>query len=202
MATTSQVVSVSTAAPVNETQNVVVDATGGSFTLTYGGQTTSAITTNAAGAAVQSALEALSSIGSGNIGVSRSGSADSYTYACTFQGTLAATNVAQMTSDATSLTGGAGTATVTTATPGSPRTSPQQLDIDPATGTARGCTVYLKNTGSSTAYIGGGTVTSSTGYPLAASGTMDEVELRQDANLYAICADGTNTTVAILQVDN
>src|SRR5262249_33864161 len=40
--------------------------TGGTFTLTFGGQTTSAIAYNASAATVQSALQALSSIGSGN----------------------------------------------------------------------------------------------------------------------------------------
>jgi len=41
----------------------------GTFTLTYGGQTTSGIAYNAAASAVQTALEALSSIGSGNVSV-------------------------------------------------------------------------------------------------------------------------------------
>ncbi|HEY9077426.1 MAG TPA: P22 phage major capsid protein family protein [Anaerolineaceae bacterium] len=42
----------------------------GNFTLTYGSQTTSNIAYNAAASAVQTALEALSSIGSGNVSVS------------------------------------------------------------------------------------------------------------------------------------
>jgi hypothetical protein len=41
----------------------------GTFTLTYGGQTTSGIAYNAAASAVQTALETLSSIGSGNVSV-------------------------------------------------------------------------------------------------------------------------------------
>ena len=40
--------------------------TGGTFTLTFGGQTTSAIAYNASASTVQSALQALSTIGSGN----------------------------------------------------------------------------------------------------------------------------------------
>lgn len=42
----------------------------GNFTLTYGGQTTGNIAYNAAASAVQTALEGLSSIGSGNVSVS------------------------------------------------------------------------------------------------------------------------------------
>ncbi|MEV0247968.1 hypothetical protein AB0H76_15350 [Nocardia sp. NPDC050712] len=45
---------------------------GGTFTLTFGGQTTSAIAYNAAASAVQSALIALSSVGSGNATVTGS----------------------------------------------------------------------------------------------------------------------------------
>jgi hypothetical protein len=44
--------------------------TGGTFTLTFNGQTTSAIAYNASASTVQSALQALSSIGSGNVLVS------------------------------------------------------------------------------------------------------------------------------------
>jgi Leucine-rich repeat (LRR) protein len=40
--------------------------TGGTYTLTYGGQTTSAIAYNATASTVQSALQTLTSIGSGN----------------------------------------------------------------------------------------------------------------------------------------
>ena len=45
-------------------------ATGGTFTLTFGGQTTAAIQYNAEATAVQTALEALSTIGPGNVAVS------------------------------------------------------------------------------------------------------------------------------------
>lgn len=46
--------------------------TGGSFTLTYGGQTTSAIAYNASASAVESAIQALSSVGTGQARVSGS----------------------------------------------------------------------------------------------------------------------------------
>ena len=100
---------------VNEVQTVTVDATGGTFTLTYAGQTTSALAENAAAATVQTALEALSNLAPGDVTVTGSAGGP---YTLTFGGTLANTNVAQLTSNAASLTGGAGTVTHGTTTAG------------------------------------------------------------------------------------
>lgn len=52
-----------------ETQTLTITGTptGGTFTITYSGQTTAAIAYNAAAADVQAALEALSNIGTGNV---------------------------------------------------------------------------------------------------------------------------------------
>lgn len=88
----------------SEVQTVTITGspTGGTFTLTYSGQTTSGIAYNAAASAVQSALAALSNIGSGNVAVTGSAGGP---YTVTFQGSLAHTNVAQMTATS-SLTGG------------------------------------------------------------------------------------------------
>lgn len=69
---------------------------GGTFTLTFGGDTTTALAYNASPAAVQTALQALASIGSGNISVS--GVAGKY-YVAEFIGTLAETDVAEITAD-------------------------------------------------------------------------------------------------------
>jgi hypothetical protein len=79
----------------NEVQTVnLVDADGGTFTLTFGGQTTAAIAHNASAATVDAALEALSSIGTGNIAVTGSSGGP---YTCTFGGALAGQNLALMT---------------------------------------------------------------------------------------------------------
>lgn len=104
----------------NEIQTVTVNATGGTFTITYSGQTTAAIAFNAAASAVTSALEALSNIAPGDVVVTGGpGAAGGGTpYTLTFGGTLANQNVAAVTTGAGSLTGGAGTATVATPTPG------------------------------------------------------------------------------------
>lgn len=100
---------------VSEVQTVTIDATGGTFTLTFGGQTTSAIAFDAAASAVQTALQALSTIGAGNVLVTGSAGGP---YTVTFVGTLKGVNVAQLTSSAASLTGGAGTVTHATTTAG------------------------------------------------------------------------------------
>ncbi len=56
-----------------QTVTVTGSPTGGTFTLTYQGQTTAAIAYNAAASAVQSALVALSTIGTGGVTVTGSG---------------------------------------------------------------------------------------------------------------------------------
>lgn len=107
---------------VNETQTVTIGGspTGGTFTLTFSGQTTSALARLSTAAQVQTALQALSTIGSGNITVT--GAYPVWT--ATFTGTLARTNVAQMTGSAALLTGGTPTLTVATVTAGSEGISP------------------------------------------------------------------------------
>lgn len=102
----------------SEQQTVTVDATGGTFTITYAAQTTTAIPANSTGAVVQAALEALSTFGVGQVTVVRTGSVNAYIYTLTFAGTLAHTNVNAVTTDATSLTGGASTAAVATTVAG------------------------------------------------------------------------------------
>ncbi len=58
-------------ATVNEQQQVSTGgATGGTFTLTFSGQTTTALAYNATAAQVQAALEALSNIAPGDVYVS------------------------------------------------------------------------------------------------------------------------------------
>lgn len=63
-----------TGAGTNDVQTLTVTGspTGGTFTITFGGQTTSAIAYNATAATVQTALQALSTIGSGNVTVTGS----------------------------------------------------------------------------------------------------------------------------------
>ena len=66
----------------------IAGADGGSFTLTFQGQTTAAIAFDATAAKMQSALQALSTVGAGNVEVIGKG-----TFTITFKGALAGTSV-------------------------------------------------------------------------------------------------------------
>lgn len=90
----------------NEVQVVTLigSPTGGTFTLTFQGQTTSATAYNASAATVQTNLIALSNIGASDVVVTGSAGGP---YTCTFAATLANTDLQQMTGSGASLTGAA-----------------------------------------------------------------------------------------------
>jgi hypothetical protein len=95
-----------TQAKFDEIQNVLISGipTGGTFTLTFGAQTTTAIAYNATAAAVQAALVALSSIGAGNVSVT-GGPGPLVGWQIEFTGSMAKTAEALITATS-SLTGG------------------------------------------------------------------------------------------------
>lgn len=87
----------------SEIQTVALsNATGGTFRIAFGGQVTAPLAYNASNSTVDSALEALSTIGAGNVSVSLAGS----TYTITFGGALASTNVASLQADVSTATYG------------------------------------------------------------------------------------------------
>lgn len=91
----------------NETQKITISGapTGGTFTLKFGTSTSAAIAWNASSGAVDSALEAMTSIGAGNVSVT-GGPGPGTPWSVEFTGSLAKTNVAQMTVGPKSFTGG------------------------------------------------------------------------------------------------
>lgn len=93
----------------NEKQQVVIDATGGNYTLTFNGQVTSALAWNAGAAAVQAALEALSNIAPGDVVVT-GGPGGTAPLVVEFKGAYAVTNVSLLVASSGSLTGGSGAA--------------------------------------------------------------------------------------------
>ena len=103
---------------VNEVQELAVNATGGGFTLTFGGKTTTLLAYNESAAHVQSALNGLSTIGGVGGSVTVIGgpgdAGATHPYLVTFGGSLGISNVAQMTANSASLTGAAHSATVAT----------------------------------------------------------------------------------------
>ncbi|MHC4733562.1 MAG: flagellar hook-basal body complex protein [Planctomycetota bacterium] len=107
-------------AAVNEEQRITITGTptGGTFTLTYGGQTTAAIPYNATAAQVDSALEALSTIGVGDV-TCTGGGLPGTAVDVEFTGALAGQDVALLTVDDSGLTGGISpTGTITETTKG------------------------------------------------------------------------------------
>jgi hypothetical protein len=100
----------------SEVQTVTITGTptGGSFTLTWSGQTTAAIAYNATAATVKTALEALSNINVGDV-ITAGGPFPGTAVTVTFTGQYAGVNVAQMTST-DSLTGGSSPASAVTTT--------------------------------------------------------------------------------------
>jgi hypothetical protein len=97
----------------NEIQLIASSATGGTFTITYSAQTTTALDWDSTAQEVEDALVALSNIAPGDVNVT--GVAGQWYIE--FMGTLAQTNIAALTLGVGSLTGG--TAIVTTIQQGS-----------------------------------------------------------------------------------
>jgi hypothetical protein len=98
----------------NELQTITVNATGGTYTLTYAGQTTAAINHDASESDILTALELLSTIPTGHIRVEQTTAASpSFITTVEFGGSLGETDVAAMVV-ADSTTGGTGTSVAET----------------------------------------------------------------------------------------
>lgn len=106
--------------PTNERVQIAVDATGGTYTITFSGGTTAAIAFNASAAAVKSALVLGTPLGVNDVLVTGGpGSAGATTpYILEFTGDYGGQDVGAVTTTPT-LTGGATTAAVTVPTAGS-----------------------------------------------------------------------------------
>lgn len=90
----------------DEVQSIFLEATGGTFTLEFEAQKTSPLPFNPTAAEIKSALEELSTIGAGDVSVEKQfESGANRTYAITFEGALASTDVEAIGCDASALTG-------------------------------------------------------------------------------------------------
>ncbi|OYN79983.1 phage major capsid protein [Mycolicibacterium sphagni] len=94
---------------VSAVQKITVTAAGGTFTVTYKGQTTSGLAFDAAASAVQTAIRGLSTVGSGNVTVTGSAGGP---YTVTFAGALAHSQVDDLVVNGASLTGTGANVTV------------------------------------------------------------------------------------------
>lgn len=121
-------------AAVNEVQTATITGspTGGTFTLSFDGATTGALAYNASAATVQAALEALSTIGTGNVTVSGSAGGP---YTITFVNAWGGQNVSAITKDVTGLTGGTSpNITMATSTGGAAAVTLEEIKVIPADG--------------------------------------------------------------------
>ncbi len=106
----------------NEVERITVNATGGTFTITYGGETTGPINYNASAAEVREALESLPNLEPGDVAVigGPGGSGGGTPYTLIFGGKLAEQPVTPVTTNRTGLSGSPKLATVVVLRPGGP----------------------------------------------------------------------------------
>ena len=117
-------------AAINEEQVINLNgATGGTFTLTYNGNSTAGLNFNASAAGIRAALETLAGINPGDVAVS--GAAGNWTVL--FTGALAGTDISELAIDGSGLA--FNLATVTTLFDGDGTNNErQQVNLDEATG--------------------------------------------------------------------
>lgn len=121
---------IATYSGTNEVQRITITGTptGGTFTLTFLGNTTGGIAFNASAAAVGAALEALPNVDPGDV-TATGGAFPGAAVDVTFTGQYAGINVAQMTASAAGLTGGTPAIAVTTITGGGTGTGAGQTGL-------------------------------------------------------------------------
>lgn len=107
-------------APTNETQTLTVNATSGTYTIAWDGETTAAIAFDAVAATVQTAMLLLPNLNTGDLvvtgGVGNSGGTTPYTF--TFGGRYAGIDVPLATAADVDLAGGGDTVAITAGTAG------------------------------------------------------------------------------------
>ncbi len=117
----------------NEIQSITITAVGGTFTVSFDGQTTSAIAFDATNATLQSALEALSSIGAGSVSVSGGPGATS-AFSIEFIGLLENSDQPALTTNAAGLSGVGASAAVSVLTKGGGADNRVERALKTATG--------------------------------------------------------------------
>lgn len=168
-------INVSDVGEVNEIQEIAVDAGGGTWKATFSAQETAALDFDITAEDLQTALEGLSTIGAGNVSVSGGpGDAGATSpYVVEFIGDLAAANQPEMTTDPALLTGGAGTADVTTTQAGGAGTPSVVFTIqgkDPLSGT-----VYTVLASAAVTAVGLTRLVVALGVTVAANATLSNV---------------------------
>lgn len=174
-----------------QTLSFPIASTGGTYTLTFNGQTTGNIAYNANAATIQTALEALSNVGTGDIIVAAVGS----TFTMNFgSGAYAGLNVPLITGTPTNLTGGTASITVTTNSTGSAAANAvQTIDItNSATGGTFGLRIQRSNG------VGGVFAVGNLAYNISAADLQTAINTVMGASSVS-CSGGAlpNTAIAI-----
>lgn len=119
------------AGSVSEVQTLTTSGSpaGGTFTLTFDGETTGAIAYNAAASAVQTALLALANLQPGDVTVTGATALPTGTLTITFGGQWLGKNVPALVPDSTSLTGGSSPAAVIATGTGGGSTASNGLEV-------------------------------------------------------------------------
>ena len=141
----------------DEVQRITIAAAAGTFTVTYEGSTSAPIAAAAEASAVQSALEAMASIGPGNVTVLGNDETPAGTspYRLTFTGALGEANVKQVTVNASGLAAGGEGEVQTTSqghSEGFEGATLLPCDIDPVSGSVQDVEAELTNLEPNTTY--------------------------------------------------
>lgn len=177
-----------------QTLHISGTPTGGSFKLTFTtpagvSEETDSIAFDATAGAVETALEALSTLGPADVSTA-GGTLPGADVTITFAGTLALMEVPLIRATTKALTGGsAPDVSVSTTTPGG--------GTPLAVSGGDGCVAHIVNSGATVVYVGGEDVTSTNGLNLRQNVT-EKYELAGGDNLYAVTASGTQSVVVLL----
>lgn len=201
------------AASSNEVQYLLVQelpsqTISGTYTLTFDGETTSSLAYDASAATIQSALEALGTIGSGNISVTGGQGVpwaggdfdDNWYFTLEFIGALAGTNVSTITADDSGLTVGSGQVTVTALLTGGVSTTELQL-INLDTPTAGAYT--LSYDGQTTGSLAYNAIPTTIETALEALSNLSNVQIKGNAGIFTVRFDSdAGTNVAAITINS
>lgn len=179
-------------------QTITVDAAGGAFTITWGGQTTSNLAYNISAADMQTALEALSNINPGDVvvtgGPGASGGGTAYTLTWNASLGAVAAPTTTVTGTGHTLTGGASTAVVggsngTTAVQGAWADDADNMTIQSTK--AAGTVTFASAIAGNTFAVNGVTYT-----VRAAADCVDPTDLRLEVNHDGTGGNRSNAAMA------
>ena len=175
--------------------------TGGTFTLRYAGQTTADIPYNATAAQLDTALEALSTIGAGNVTVT-SPNATGAPWTVVFGGSLDTTNLSQLTANSTNVDGTSQLVSTQTTIVSTSDTQPHMTQTVTLTGASAG-TYTLTFLGQTTAPIAFNALASAVQSAIGALVNVGSANVGVTGSAggpYTVVFGGINSTIDMTQL--